>query len=115
MIKLLQEKDRTNVLDFLYQDAVYNIFIVGDIEAFGFDNQFQHFYAEIDTNGIYKSVFLRYYQSAVYYSVSSIFNKDYLMVFEKEPFSFLSGKPKLLEPLIPYLNNFNKFQMYLLL
>lgn len=112
MIKLLQEKDRTNVLNYLNQDAMYNIFIIGDIEAFGFDYLFQHVYAEIDKDGNYKSVFLRHYKSAIYYSDSPIFNKDYLMIFKKEPFTFFSGKPNLLEPIIFYLNNFNKFQMY---
>ncbi len=41
MIRKLTENDRSNVLNYLYQDSSYNIFIIGDIEAFGFNKEWQ--------------------------------------------------------------------------
>jgi predicted GNAT family acetyltransferase len=96
MIRVLHEQDRSKVLNYLYQESTYNIFPIGDIETFGFDKDFQRVYAEIDDLGNYLSVFLRYRENAIYYSHKLHFNKQYLEIFKKDSFNFLSGKAELL-------------------
>lgn len=112
MIKILSEADRSKVLKYLYQEPTYNIFPIGDIETFGFDKDFQKVYAEIDGNDNYKSIFLRYRDNAIYYSHKHHFNEKYLEIFDKDPFTFLSGKADLLDLLDPYLFDYKKSQMY---
>lgn len=111
MIRLLTEQDRERVLKYLYQDPAYNIFIIGDIEAFGFDKPFQRIYAEFDDEKLL-SVFLRYRDSAIYYADTLRFNKDYLDIFDKDSFSYISGKTHLMNLIKPYLESYKNFHTY---
>jgi predicted GNAT family acetyltransferase len=112
MIRLLTEKDRLSVLEYLYQEPNFNIFPIGDIEAFGFNQDFQRIYGEFDSSGKYLSIFLRYRDNAIYYSHITRFNKDYLDIFKHDKFRYLSGKKDNLELLEPYFVDYEKRQMY---
>lgn len=112
MIRLLNEKDRFKVLDYLYQEAEYNIFLIGDIETFGFDQKFQRVYGEFDDFNTLLSVFLRYYENAVFYSHINHFNLDYLDIFKKDPFDYISGKSSIMEKIDPYLKNYHLERMF---
>jgi len=112
MIRLLTEEDRNGVLEYLYKEASYNIFPIGDIEAFGFEQDFQRIYAEFDETGKYLSILLRYRTNAIYYADKVVFNKDYLEIFEKDPFEVISGKSELMDLISPYLEDFEKHHTY---
>lgn len=112
MIRKLTQKDQEKVLTYLYQASAYNIFIIGDIETFGMDTEFQRVYGEFDERGDYLSVFLRYRENAVYYAHETRFNLMYLEIFEKDPFEYLSGKTELLLLIEPYLKGYTKKHMY---
>jgi len=112
MIRLLEEKDRTSVLAFLYKEAAYNIFPIGDIETFGFDTDFQRVYGEFDEDGRYLSIFLRYRTSGIYYACKVRFNKEYLEIFKKDPFEIISGKSELMDLIVPYLEGYEKHHTY---
>ena len=43
MIRKLTETDRVEVLKYLYKSPSLNIFIIGDIENFGFEVDFQEY------------------------------------------------------------------------
>lgn len=112
MIRLLTNNDRQSVLDYLYQEASYNIFMIGDIETFGFDKDFQRVYAEFDDQGKYLSVFLRYRIHAVYYAHTNHFNLEYLDIFKKDSFDHISGKSELIALIFPYLEDFDRKPMH---
>jgi len=104
MIRLLNHKDEKRVLEYLYQEPSFNIFPIGDIETFGFDQDFQRIYGEFDDDGQIKSILLRYRENAIYYAHEQRFNDAYLEIFEKDPFEFFSGKYELLELIEPFLS-----------
>ena len=112
MIRKCHHNDRDLVLSYLRQEAAYNIFIIGDIEAFGMDSDFQRIYAEIDDSGMLCSVFLRYRENAVYYSHEARFSLAYLSVFAEDPFEYLSGKAELMELIKPHLRDFTYQKMF---
>ena len=112
MIRKLTEQDRKSVLDYLYKQQAFNIFPIGDIESFGFDKDFQRVYADFDTLGNYKSIFLRYRNNAIYYSEEKEFNQEYLKIFNSDSFDFLSGKEELFSEIEPYLTDYMKDIMY---
>ncbi len=112
MIRLLEEKDRTLLLDYLYQEAEYNIFPIGDIEAFGFDQDFQRVYGEFNQDNQLISILLRYRDNNIYYSDQLMFNLDYLEIFKSDPFKFISGKAELLELIHPYLEDYQLKRMF---
>jgi hypothetical protein len=112
MIRLLNEADQGLVLDFLYQEPSYNIFPIGDIEAFGFNQDFLRIYGEFDGGFHLMSILLRYRQSAIYYAKETIFNHDYLDIFKKDPFNVISGKASLMDLIDPYLSNYRKHKTF---
>lgn len=112
MIRLLTENDRKSVLQYLYKDLSFNIFPIGDIEAFGFETDFQRIYADFDQDHNYLSVFLRYKEHAVYCSHSSVFNQEYLAIFKNDPFENFSGKEETINIIKPFLKQFNYKQTY---
>ena len=57
MIRILTEPDKSKVLEYLYQDPSLNIFIIGDIELFGFEVDFQDVFAEFDDENKFISCF----------------------------------------------------------
>jgi len=66
MIRALTEKDHANVMKFLLQDPSINLFIIGDIEAFGFHSPFQKLWGEFHDGDI-KAVLLKYFESYIFY------------------------------------------------
>ena len=59
MIIRCSEKNRTEVLEYLNSDPIMNLFIIGDIETFGFDKQFQTVFVDKELDVI-KTVYLVY-------------------------------------------------------
>ena len=89
MIRLLTEKDSNNVLNYLYKEQNFNIFPIGDIEAFGFEQIFQKVYAEFDQENNYQSILLIYRENLIYYSHEQKFNKEYLQIMQNLKLRFI--------------------------
>lgn len=111
MIKKLTEENRTEILEYLYQEPAINIFIIGDIENFGFDVDFQDVWADYKNNQI-DNVLLRYKENVIYYSHKNEFNKDYLPIIERIKPQFISAKGALMELIKPYFKEFKEKPMY---
>lgn len=112
MIRILNENDRDLVLNYLYIESSYNIFIIGDIEAFGFHTVFQYVLGEFDELDNLLSVFLKYRDNGIYYSHLNRFNPDFFDYIKLEELNFFSAKSKLMDLIKPYLNLFKERQMF---
>ena len=112
MIRLLTQKDEDNVLEYLYQEASLNIFIIGDIENFGFDSDFQDIYAEFDEDDQYQSVLLLYRGNVVYYSHETKFNISYMEILNDYEVSYLSGAKRVVDLIKDHLPQFSYKPMY---
>lgn len=113
MIRKLIENDRIKLLEYLYTEGSLNIFIIGDIEAFGFDKDFQTIYGEFDEQSNYISVLLFYKENSIFYSRKRIFNKQWIEIFNKHTnTSYLSGASSMINKIIPYFPNFKVKPMY---
>ena len=67
MIKKLEEADRIEVIEFLSGESAINLFAIGDIEVFGFDQEFQDVYGQYDLGGLLEGVLLRYNENFIPY------------------------------------------------
>lgn len=110
MIRQLHQEDNTKVMKLLSLDKSYNIFIIGDIEAFGYDKPFQTIYGDI-VDGNLISVLLVYYDNICFYSVGE-FNNDFFEILKKHPFNYISGKPECLDPFIKQYPELQVQEMY---
>jgi len=111
MIRKLTQADQQSVLTYLYQEPQINLFIIGDIENFGFNVDFQEVYGEFDGTD-YLSVLLRYKENIIYYSHNIQFNTDWLSIIKDMKFDFISGKKALTDLLYPYFATFKEKPMY---
>ncbi len=57
MIRTLTQADHEQVISFLTKEPSMNLFIIGDIEAFGYDQDFQQLWGEFDESGALQAVF----------------------------------------------------------
>lgn len=58
-MKLCHSEDQNRLMSYLNKNAAMNLFFIGDIENFGFDNDFQKVYMDEDEEGIH-AVYLVY-------------------------------------------------------
>jgi predicted GNAT family acetyltransferase len=111
MIKQLFKKDLKSVMTLLEQDKSYNIFIIGDIEAFGFETDFQTVYGEYLDHQLV-SILLFYHENVCYYSLDEAINPAYFTLLDDHGFESISGHPKLLEPFAQHYPLLERKTMY---
>ncbi|WP_100486780.1 GNAT family N-acetyltransferase [Sporolactobacillus pectinivorans] len=68
MIRQLTEKDREAVLAFVGDRSAENLFIIGDIEAFGFESDTVTVWGDFDEVGSLTSILLRYRENFIPYA-----------------------------------------------
>lgn len=111
MIRKLTENDRKITLNYCYKDPSINIFIIGDIENFGMETDFQSVYGEFKDDELI-SVLLRYKENIIYYSHLEFFHTDYISIMNKYEFQFLSGRQSLMNLIKPHFSSFKEKPMY---
>lgn len=69
MIRKLNEADRIPLMTLLHKDPALNLFFIGDVENFGFEQDFMELWGEMDEpDGRFKAVMLRFYGSFLPYA-----------------------------------------------
>ncbi|KKI94001.1 hypothetical protein WQ54_00170 [Bacillus sp. SA1-12] len=85
--------DQKQVMDFLLEEKAFNLFIIGDIENFGYDADFQDIYAQYNKNGEIEGVLLRYQHTYIPYAKSEIDLTKMANVISTDPeLVMVSGK-----------------------
>lgn len=112
MIKKLTESNRESLLEYLYVEGSLNIFIIGDVEAYGFDKNFQTIYGEFDDENNYLAVLLFYRENCIFYSHNRKFNTEWLKIYSKHDFKYLSGAQSIFDNLIEYFKDFKVQPMF---
>ncbi len=115
MIRKLEELDREAVLEYVEQDIACNGFIVGDIENFGFDKEFQDIWAEFSPEEEYWAVLLRYESNYILYAHASFDTEGFArIVKDRGDVKVISGRFPLVEALGANLERGLPRRMYLL-
>ncbi len=111
MIKKLTQKDNEEVMEYLKQEPEFNLFIIGDIEAFGYETDFQQIWAEYD-HGKVVAVLLQYRGNLVYYSDEDRSVEPFIEIMNDLKFEILNGKKEAIQRFEPYLKSWNIKDMY---
>lgn len=77
MMRQCFEKDRSLVMEYLNKDRVLNLFFVGDINNYGFENDFQKIFIDEEDERI-KAVYLIYYNNLLISSYSKEINQEFV-------------------------------------
>ena len=105
MIKKLTEEHREACLSFVNKKAAENLFIIGDIEAFGFGEDFQEVWAEFSEENSFRAVMLRYRENFIIYAPGDFNAKGFANLFEqnKQPNKMISGISVIVENVMQYM------------
>ncbi|MDF2909828.1 MAG: N-acetyltransferase [Sporolactobacillus laevolacticus] len=106
MIRQLTEKDRDSVLEFAGDRPAENLFILGDIEAFGIESDSVTLWGDYDEQGNLLSILLRYLENFIPYAQNSdvLDGKAWADVMLKSgKLKHLSGLQNLVEKIVPYI------------
>lgn len=103
MIRKLTEIDHEQVLSFLSEEPSINLFIIGDLEVFGYDTEFQEIWGEYDDEGEIIAVLLRFYQSFIPYAKGHFDVNGFVSIMKsyKHPI-LLSGEANIVEKFEQY-------------
>lgn len=98
VIRKLTDHDHEQVLAFLSEEPSINLFIIGDLESFGYSSQFQEIWAEFDEQNTIKAVLLRFHQSFIPYAKGDFDPSGFVSIMKKysQPI-LLSGKSDIVE------------------
>jgi Acetyltransferase (GNAT) family. len=97
MIRKLSEKDHEQLMTFLKKEPSMNLFMIGDVENYGYHSGFQELWGEFRSGGL-AAVLLRYYESFVFYAPGDFDIEGFtgiLKTYSDEP--ELSGKAEIVE------------------
>ncbi|MFL0505014.1 hypothetical protein ACH0B5_04630 [Ureibacillus sp. 179-F W5.1 NHS] len=72
MIRKLTEKDREKVMNFVLKKPAENLFIIGDIEAYGFETEFQTVWGQFNEYGELMAVLFKYEGNYIPYAEGDI-------------------------------------------
>lgn len=61
MIRKLTEKDNNNLMKLVMEEPEYNLYIIGDVENFGYNQDFLELFGEFDEYGELLAVMVRYF------------------------------------------------------
>ncbi|WP_339314376.1 GNAT family N-acetyltransferase [Paenibacillus sp. FSL R10-2734] len=94
MIRRLTEDDLGLLMALLRKEPALNLFIIGDIENFGFDQDFMELWGEIDpSEGLMKAVLLRFYRSYLPYADGPFDVEGFATIMRKDnDIHMISGK-----------------------
>ena len=105
MIKKLSEINRPRLMELIYKKPAENLFIIGDVEAFGFDTEFQTLWGQFNDAGELVAVLLRYESNYIPYAEGPYDTEGFAEIINNDPgMRELSGLKEVvekLEPLIP--------------
>jgi len=107
-VQKINKSNCKEVLDFIQSEAVYNVYILGDLHHYGFENDFLSLYVTSGTSNRPRGVLMHYRDNFVYYANSGVSPSEKLLSYLSINFknhSCISGKSSC----IAELNRFLKF------
>ncbi|MDC3416796.1 GNAT family N-acetyltransferase [Aquibacillus salsiterrae] len=96
MIRPLTKQDDSQCQQLLGKEPAENLFIIGDIEAFGYEQDFQKLWGEFNDAGQLTAVLLKYEQNYIPYAPGPFDVEGFAEIINNDPdFRALSGLKKI--------------------
>ncbi len=120
MLQLATEKDRKRILEYCMLEPSINLFIIGDILNFGFQQEFQEIWCvkpdEVGRDEELKGIALRYHENLLLYSqegeMAELLMRETMGLLEKRKIQFISGKSIIIDRIHSVLGDgFEKREM----
>lgn len=103
MIQRLNINDHKKVIEYLQREKEVNIFLIGDIERYGYDSYFFNIYGGINENGKVEGILLKCFEFIIFYAYDEFNIIEFADFINNSKCEELCGKSEALEKLEPYL------------
>ncbi|CAM4181630.1 acetyltransferase [Bacillus manliponensis] len=97
MIRKLTNQDNQQVLSYLKRETAMNLFLIGDIEAFGYDTDFQELWGQFTEDNELRGVLLRFHDSFIPYAAESFSLEEFASKIDSNSPIKISGKSEVVE------------------
>lgn len=104
MIVKVDSTYHNRVIEYLQKEIEFNLFIIGDIEKYGYDNYFLTIWAGINENGDVEGILLKYFEFLIFYANGKFNEFEFTNLINKINYVEISGKTELLKKLSSKLN-----------
>lgn len=112
MIKKLTEEHKEEIIALVEKERELNLFIIGDIENYGFDKAFLEMWGEFDKTQRIKAVLLRFYKNFIIYARDEFDVPGFAEIMGKNGFKMLSGEKSIVEKFSKYIDIKEKREMH---
>lgn len=114
MILKLNDTHKSMILNYVGKEPSINLFIIGDIEQYGFDKDFQDIWASFDEDNNVNGILLRYMNNFVPYidNVDTDVEEFKQIIKSYEGEKIISGKGNIIEKFKDVLNDYNEKVTY---
>jgi uncharacterized protein len=105
MIRRLSREDQDVCFSFLKTKSAENLFIIGDIEAYGYETEFQKLWGEFTESGELIAVLLKYHESYIPFAMKDFNARGFAEIISDDPeLKMMSGLKDITEKIEPYVN-----------
>ena len=104
MIQRLNNSHNRKVIEYLHKEKEVNIFLLSDIERFGYDSYFFSIYGGIDENGDIKGILLKCFEFIIFYAYDEFNVDEFAKFINDSECEEICGKSEVLEKLEPKIN-----------
>lgn len=92
MIVKVDNTYNKKVIEYLRKEPDFNLFIIGDIQRYGYNNYFLNVWANINSNGKVDGVLLKYFEFLIYYSDNLQCTSEFYNLINTLDYTEISGK-----------------------
>ena len=104
MIRQLTENDRLQTMTFVSEKPAENLFIIGDVEAYGFDDPIQKLWGDFTEQDEMRGVMLKYAANYIIYAPGNYDAAGFANIINGDDnYEFISGIEDIVIKLEPYL------------
>jgi len=109
VIRKLTKQDHEQLMELVLPQASINLFIIGDIEMYGYETDFQELWGDFDGQDNLRGVLLRYYDSFIVYGQKKYDVQGFVQLINnhhEQP--TIAGEESILLPLRPFFKDSHK-------
>lgn len=109
MIRRLTQEDHEVCFTFLGEQPAENLFIIGDIEAYGYEKDFQKLWGEFNVAGQLIAVLLKYEDNYIPYAKGNFDTEGFAKIMLNDPeFNMMSGLKEVTAKIEPFVTHLLK-------
>lgn len=113
MIRKLTEEDNNNLMNLIMEEPEYNLYIIGDVENFGYSQDFLELFGEFDEYGVISAVLVRYFSIFNLYSKDKFDLDGFVNIMKKyDKSGMLVGKSQIISRFEDSSLGFNKSELH---